>query len=62
MQGQYHLQAPVGLNSGSSICLLEHIKAKRGGGRGSCTDQSLPSNQQDRSAGYDGPSQTRGES
>lgn len=62
MQGQYHLQAPVGLNCGSSICLLEHIKAKRGGGRGSYTDQSLASNQQGSSSAYAGQSQTRGKS
>lgn len=30
MQGQYHLQAPLGLNRGSSICLLEDIKEKKG--------------------------------
>lgn len=29
MQGQYHLQAPLGLNCGSSICLQEHIKEKQ---------------------------------
>lgn len=29
MQGQYHLQALLGLNCGSSICLQEHIKEKQ---------------------------------
>lgn len=33
MRGQYHLQAPLGLNRGSSICLLEHIKDKKAGGK-----------------------------
>lgn len=29
MQGQYHLQAPLGLNCDSSICMQEHIKEKQ---------------------------------
>lgn len=47
MQGQYHLQAPLGLNRGSSICLREDIKEKKerwGGGGSRNTNQALPSN------------------
>lgn len=29
MQGQYYLQAPLGLNCGSSICLQEHTEEKQ---------------------------------
>lgn len=42
MQGQYHLQALLGLNCGGSICLQEHRKEKQGEKNvRSCTNQSL---------------------
>lgn len=41
MQGQYHLQAPLGLNCGSSICLQEHIKEKQEKKSRNYTNQSL---------------------
>ena len=33
MQGQYHLQAPLGLNRGSSICLLERTEDRKEWGK-----------------------------
>lgn len=41
MQGQYHLQALLGLNCGSSICLQEHIKESQKKNVRNCTNQSL---------------------
>ena len=42
MQGQYHLQAPLGLNRGSSICLLGHIKDKKGRGEAATQISHFP--------------------
>jgi len=41
MQGQYHLQAPLGLNCSSSICLQEHVKEKQKKKFRNYTNQSL---------------------
>lgn len=40
MQGQYYLQAPLGLNCGSSICLQEHTEEKQKKNLRNYTNQS----------------------